>query len=220
MIVPVPPNWIRAFPHFEGMSTDHLTMLVRGARRIQLSVEAQAFQPGEPCTHYILVEEGSIRVSLIDSEGHEIVLYRLSRGESCVLTTATLLAHASYEAVAVAETPVEAILIPREVFFTLLGESTVFRSRVLADHGNRVLGLMSNVGRLAFETIDSRLTEALHRLAASDGQIVATHETIAVEIGTAREVVSRRLKHYEQMGWVTLHRGRIQILKAMPLGRP
>jgi CRP/FNR family transcriptional regulator len=125
-----------------------------------------------PSGCYIFVRHGRIRVSLTDRIGNKLILYRIIAGNSCVLTTATLLAEANYAALAVAETPVEVVLIPRAGFMKLLAESDSFRNAVLADHGDRLLGLMSSIGKLSFESIDSRLSQVLVQLAGTNTEVL------------------------------------------------
>ncbi len=215
------PTWIEEFPHFEGLAPAPLERLLRESRSVRLPAHAAVFQPGQPCSHYLLVRQGTVRVSLADTDGNEVVLYRLTGGESCVLTTAALLAAANYEAVATTEASTVAIMIPRATFLSLLAESSAFRSAVFTDHGRRLLGLMEAIGKLAFESIDYRLAKKLVELADATGEVRCTHQAIAFEVGTAREVVSRRLKLLEEKGWVKLYRGRVQLLKTLSaMGRP
>ena len=202
-------TWITGFPHFHGLASPLAERIVGPSRRAWIRANSTIFEPREACTHYILVRSGSIRVGLIDGHGHEIVLYRLGAGDSCVLTTATLLADSFYTARAVAETAVDAVMLPKAAFLRLLAEADSFRQAVPQDHSKRLLDLMVVIGRIAFESIDFRLVQTLQALAAGRSEIRITHQALAVELGTAREVVSRRLKQLERSGWLSLHKGRI-----------
>ena len=210
------PKWVHDFVHLHGLNPKQLDRLTKEATFARTPVNNKVFEPGQPCRHYVLVWHGSVRVGLIDPDGNEVVLYRLKDGDSCILTTAALLAESNYVALAVAETLVEAILIPQDTFRALIDESTAFRNAVLADHGSRVMRLMARIGRLAFESIDYRLAQSLTERANDSNEIRATHQALAVEVGTAREVVSRRLKYFEKMGWVQLSRGCVVLVKGLP----
>jgi CRP/FNR family transcriptional regulator len=212
-------SWIFDFPHFRRLESSERSRVVVVARHGNLPVGSTVFEPGQVCDKYILVRSGDIRVGLIDAEGGEMILYRLGPGDSCVLTTATLLSDARYAAFAKAESDVEAVVIPKAAFREFLADSQGFREAVLADHGRRFIDLMSVIGALAFESIDHRLVKKLRQLSNGQSELHITHQALATELGTAREVVSRRLKHFERVGWVRLHKGRVEILETLPSTR-
>ncbi|MEK0081913.1 Crp/Fnr family transcriptional regulator [Benzoatithermus flavus] len=170
------------------------------------------FRPGDACTLYLVLLRGIVRVQLVSATGHEIVLYRVEPGESCVLTTACLLGHDAYAAEGVAETAIEGLGLTPSLFDRLIAESAEFRRFVFAGFGRRLADLMLLVNEVAFRRIDARLADwLLHRYAAGEVAIGSTHQAIAVELGTAREVVSRQLKEFERRGLVALARGRIEL---------
>ena len=160
----------------------------------------------------MLVLEGSIRVQMVSESGREIVLYRVETGQSCILTTSCLMAHKSYMAEAVTETTVRAVSIPMEFFQEALAESQPFREFVFASYGERIADLIMLVDAVAFGRMDARLAECLLKKAALQGWIDITHQELATELGTAREVISRLLKEFERSGRVNLHRGRVEIV--------
>lgn len=206
------PSWLARFPRLRGLSPVTAKRLISVSREINLASGSLVFQQGDPCLNYILLLRGSVRVGLLDSRGHEMTLYRLKAKDSCILTTASLLSSRAYSAFAVAETEVAAVLIPRAAFLKTLQDSAAFRTMVFADHGERLLDLMGVAGRLAFSSIDCRLAEKLEGFANTERVLRLTHEALAVELGTAREVVSRRLKHFSQKGWVLQSKGKITLL--------
>ncbi len=203
-----------------SLEPDCRAMLLEGATIGTLARGAAVFRPGDPCRAWLIVLEGSVRVQLVDGEGHEIVLYRVAKGESCVLTTCCLLAGGPYDAEAVAETETRAILVPKERFERLLDHSPSFRRLVFRSFSVRLADLMGRVREVAFGRIDARLAGVL--LARSAGRpdpITLRHQDLAVELGTAREVVSRRLKEFERRGWVRLGRGMIELADPPALAR-
>lgn len=170
------------------------------------------FRPGDACALYLVLLRGVVRVQLVSATGHEIVLYRVEPGESCVLTTSCLLGNDAYAAEGVAETAIEGLGLTPSSFDRLIAESAEFRGFVFAGFGRRLADLMLLVNEVAFRRIDARLADwLLHRHEAGGAAIGSTHQAIAVELGTAREVVSRQLKEFERRGLVTLARGRIEL---------
>ena len=185
---------------------------VRAAsRRVRLPAGAAAFRPGQPCAHWLIVCAGQVRVSRAAAHGREIVLYRVHPGESCVLTTAGLLEGAAYDAEAICETEVEALLLPAAAFLRLVADEPSFRRFAFAAYASRIAALIELAEELAFDEVGTRLARRLLALRAPDGSVPATHEALAAELGTAREVVSRRLKAFERAGHVALARGRILV---------
>ncbi len=205
-------GWVSKFPRLKGLRATAAAELMVASRLVVLSTGSTVFQQGDPCLNYILVLRGSVRVGLIDLEGNEVTLYRLKAKDSCILTTASLLASKAYSAFAITESEVEAVLVPKASFMRTLDGSDAFREVVFTDHGERFLDLMRVVGHLAFKSIDYRLAEKLEELANAERVLCVTHESLAVELGTAREVVSRRLKRFEQDGWIRLQKGKISLL--------
>ena len=174
------------------------------------------FSPGSPCGVYLLVLDGSVRVQMIADTGREIVLYRVRRGESCVLTTAALVGEEAYSAEGVVEMPTAAITLPRPLFDELLATSDTFRRFVFAGFGRRVAEILATMQSAVFHRVDARLAR---HLVATDGPITLTHQRLATELGTAREVVSRHLKAFERRGLVRLGRGTVEIVDRPGLDR-
>jgi CRP/FNR family transcriptional regulator len=215
---PNAPAWIDRIGPFAALDPDARDHVARRARLVQLPKDAHPFVPGAPCDAYLIVLEGSVRVQIVAESGREIVLYRVTAGESCVLTTSCLLKHEPYSAEAVCESPVTAVALPAPLFHDLLGASPAFRNAVLESYASRVTDLIMTFEELAFRRLDRRLAEALLARAVG-GAVAATHHDLAVEIGSAREVVSRALKALQQEGMVELGRGMIQINAPEKLAR-
>lgn len=139
------------------------------------------------------------------------MLYRVTGGESCIMTTACLLSQDTYNAEGLTETPVQAVAIPKAAFDELMARSAEFRRFVFSDYASRITDLLHVVEEVAFERIDKRLAQKLLERADPQGQLSATHQDLAVELGTAREVVSRHLKEFQRRGWLELTRGQISV---------
>ncbi|MEW5726993.1 MAG: Crp/Fnr family transcriptional regulator [Pseudomonadota bacterium] len=205
------PSIAQAFPQFARLDADSARILEGAARVATIPPGTVLFQDGAECSSYVLVIEGSVRVQKVAENGREIVLYRVERGQSCVLTTNCLIAHDDYSAEGVAETEVKALVLPAATFRALLARSDAFRDFVFSAYATRIADLLMLIEEVAFGRIDMRLSAWLRQHADGTGEIRATHQDIAVELGTAREVVSRQLKDFERRGWLALHRGRIQL---------
>ncbi|ABE38498.1 transcriptional regulator, Crp/Fnr family [Rhodopseudomonas palustris BisB5] len=210
-------DWLQRFPALAGMPESERAPLTGGAMAMSLPAGATVFAPDQPCGAFILVTGGSVRVFQLDAEGNEIVLYRLGPGSICILTTLALLAADSYTAFAVTETPVEAVGLPALTFNDLMARSAQFRSFVFHAQAARMADLMAVIQNVAFASIDARLAARLLVLADGNRGLSITHQQLAAEIGTAREVVSRHLKAFERRGWVSLGRGRVELRNAAPL---
>ncbi len=181
-----------------------------GASRVHLKAGQQVFFPGAPCANYLMVEAGSVRVSTVTESGRDLLLYRVGPGEACVVTTTCLLNARDYDVFGVAETDVEALVLPKAQFDAVLAASALFRRYVFGQYGERLQGLIALVQEVADRQVDRRLARFLAEQAA-DGAVYMTHQAIAAELGTAREVVSRLLKDFSAQGLVVIERGKITI---------
>lgn len=204
-------GWTDTFPGLDGLEDDERRDLAASAQVVTLPPGAEPFRVGGPCESYIFVITGSVRVQMVSEGGREIVLYRVEDGQTCVLTTACLMAREDYPAEAVAETDVRAAVLPAARFRELAATSSGFRRFVFEAYGRRIADLMALISEVAFRRVDARLAERLLERADAAGTIAATHQELAVELGTAREVISRQLKEFERRGHVQLQRGLIRI---------
>jgi len=170
------------------------------------------FASGAPCTAYLMITAGRVRVQQFGASGREIVLYRVGAGETCILTTACLLGGEHYPAEGVTETVVRARVLGRVDFDALVARSPGFRAFVFAGYGRRVVQLMRVIDDVTFRRLDGRLARLLVERRGEQGVVAMTHQRLATELGSAREVVSRQLKTFERAGWIRLARGRIEVL--------
>jgi CRP/FNR family transcriptional regulator len=118
---------LRIYPVLRELPAPLLKKVEATAKLVQAPAGQRLFADGSPCTHYPLLIEGIIRASKINAEGHEILLYRLNPGESCVITVVTLLGEVSYSAIGTAETELVLFAVPRNVFLEIVLQSPAFR---------------------------------------------------------------------------------------------
>jgi len=139
------------------------------------------------------------------------LLYRLYRGDSCVLTTSCLFGNKNYPAEGSTETDVVALAIPSAQFNNALQQSITFRELVFAAFSSHLSDLIELVEEVAFGKIDVRLAKLLLSQRDEKDVIRSTHQNIATELGSAREVISRQLKELESKDYIKINRGNIEI---------
>ena len=168
------------------------------------------FAPGDRAKGYPVVLSGRVEVSLTGPNGREILLYAVEPGQSCVQTTLGLLGDEPYTGTAATVVDCETVIIPKPLFLRLMDADAAFRGFVLRSFGQRMGDLTRLLEQVAFGKVEARLALALLDLA--DGQVVrATQSEIAARIGSAREVVSRKLDVFAKSGWVTTERGEVHL---------
>lgn len=202
--------------HFSGLSqlpADVRGPLVAVSRQVHLPAGTRIFGPGQAPDAFLLLVQGTVRVQQVSDSGREIVLYRVSAGESCALTTACLMGYDDYQAEGIAETDVDAVAIPRATFDELIARSPEFRRFVFTAFSRRVTDLFRIIDEVAFGRVDVRLAQRLLELANASGHISATHQQLAAELGTAREVVSRQLTEFQRRGWISTSRGAVELTR-------
>ncbi|MEE9319677.1 MAG: Crp/Fnr family transcriptional regulator [Granulosicoccus sp.] len=205
-------DWIERFPGLVALELVIKAQLVDESSIISVPKDTVIFGPGKAPEHLLLLLQGSVRVQQLSEKGREIVLYRVGAGESCVLTTACLLAFEDYSATGIAESDVEAVAIPRQVFDQLMALSADFRRFVFTAYSKRITDLFLFIEEVAFQRLDVRLAQKLVELAEGRQQINTTHQKLAAELGSAREVVSRQLQEFQRRQWVAQSRGAVVIL--------
>ncbi len=187
-----------------------LNSLMASAKLVELPTGQQIFYPGAVCEQYLLVLEGSVKAQIISESGREMLLYRVQSGQSCVLTTSCLLSGDHYPAEGVTESKVLAFSVSAHAFYRCMEQSAFFREFVFKNFSARLSGVIALLEDVTFTAIDTRLAKAL--LAEERAVITLTHQELATQLGSAREVVSRHLKRFEVYGWVALQRGNITLL--------
>ena len=177
------------------------------------------FRPGDPVSGFVLVLAGQVGVYLTGPTGREIRLYSVAPGETCVQTTLGLLGEQDYAGEAVSESTVELVLVPKALFMDLLATSSTFRGFVFRAFAQRLQTVMQVLEQVAFIKVEARLASVLLKRAGDGDRVHATHQDLATAIGSAREVVSRRLERFGKQGLVALDRGEIRITDRAGLTR-
>ncbi len=204
-------DWTRRFAPLAALEPQAAATLRGSTTLVAFPEGAVVFGQGRSPESLLLLLEGTVRVQHLSEGGREIVLYRVHGGESCVMTTACLLTHQAYSAEGIAETPVRAVSIPRRVFDDLVATSKTFREFVFSTYSQRLIDLFLVIEEVAFRRLDIRLAQRLLQLCRGTGAVALTHQQLAAELGSAREVISRQLAEFQRRGWVRLSRGKVKI---------
>lgn len=174
---------------------------------------AVLFDEGSPCQGFPLVLSGEVRVARGSTAGRQLELYRVTPGELCVVSTSCLFGHTPLTAHGAASAPTElAVLTPAG--FERWCDNPVFRRYVFGVFADRLADLMALTEAIAFQRLDQRLAGLLLGHGSS---ILRTHQQLADELGTVREIVSRLLARFERSGWVRLGRERVDVVDASAL---
>ncbi len=175
------------------------------------------FSPGQSVKGYVIVLKGRVNVSLTGASGREMLLYEVASGQSCIQSTLGLLGDEDYSAEAVVESDARLVLLPRAIFMELINQSTGFRALVFSAFAERMQTMMHILEKVAFQRVECRLAAHILDHADTGGNLNATQQELAAAVGSAREVVSRRLDAWSRKGFVKTARGTVQVLKSEPL---
>jgi CRP/FNR family transcriptional regulator len=212
-------DWIERFEGLRRLPPELQDDLRNGSMILSVPAGTQVFEPGQSADNLLLLLDGTVRVQQKSETGREIFLYRVHAGESCVLTTACMLAFEEYSADGVAETDVTAVAIPRATFDDLTARSPVFREFVFRAYSRRITDLFTLIDDIVFQRMDVRLAARLLELAGEGETVRATHQVLGTELGTAREVISRTLAEFQRRGWVEQARGEVRLVGRTGLER-
>lgn len=186
-------------------------------KAIEMKVPAGTvlFERGGRCSGVALVGSGSVRVFLANEAGREMTLYHVGPGQTCPVNLLSALLDRTAPAKAVAESSVEVCMLPAQQVKVWMDEQPLVRKFVFDAMATRLVDIMAHAEEVSFGRLDRRLVDFLCRRFEESGkrppEIIATHEQIAFELSTAREVVSRLLREFERLGAIDLGRGRITL---------
>ena len=213
-------QWVTHFPALAQAHDPVIKRIMGSAKTFSFQANQEISTPGSSCDHYILLTTGSVRVQILTDTGREVVLYHVLPGNACILTTTCLLSGDSFPATSITDAPTEAIALTNTEFDLALQNSAQFRRFVFSNIGLRLVDVITRIEQLCSPAIDRHLATTLLKLSAGkDALISTTHQELASELGTAREVISRHLKRFELHGWVQLGRGTITIIAPDALTR-
>ncbi len=204
------------YPLLGGLSAARFDELFGNLEEARFPAGTMIFDENQPCQGFPLFTAGSVRVIKAAPNGRELQLYRVHSGETCILTTSCLLGHTPYHARGIVEEETGMVVLSPPAFKTLLSELPSFRDYIFALFSERLTDLMELVSAVAFQKLDQRLAALL---LTKPNPIRATHQALADELGSAREMVSRLLKGFADQGWLKLGREQIEIVDRAALNR-
>ena len=212
----LPAEVCMRYPALRSLPAPRLATLIESTTLLKIPAGAQVFSEHENCLGFPLLLEGSIKVIKYSATGREMLLYRVEPGGSCIITSSCLLGRTAYSARGVAESELRLLMLPGVTFDRLLADSPAFRDFVFHLFAERIAELMQLVEEVAFQRLDQRLAKLL---LTKGPTIPLTHQRLAEELGSVREIVSRLLKGFAGQGLVSLGREQIVVIDAEGLRR-
>ncbi len=202
-------DW-QPFPSLNQAPAPFLQQILQQAQRHRFAAGEWLVQEGTDCGALALILSGRVRVFKMAENGRAITLYRIGPGESCVLNTACVLGGGRFPAWAQVEENGEALLVPAPLARQWLEEEPAWRDYLFQLYSQRLMDVVLLVEEVAFRKMDQRLAGLLLEKAKGE-QVEATHQALADELGTAREVVSRLMHNFTEHGWLHTRRGTITL---------
>ncbi|MEE9354899.1 MAG: Crp/Fnr family transcriptional regulator [Methylococcaceae bacterium] len=197
-----------ALSECKGLSAPNL---IDEAKVHELPANSLLAARNSQCQHYLLIAKGILRVQLVTDTGREVTLYRVHPGDGCILTTSCMISQQRFPAEGITETEVVAFTLNERVFNRYLNESAPFRQFIFQNLGQRLTDVLTRIDQIYSPAVDQTLAGILLKLNQHNAPIVKTHQDLAVEMGMARETISRHLKRFEKNGWIRLGRNTIEI---------
>ena len=197
------------YPAIHQLPADLQHMVCQTAVTIQLPPHHILFNEGDACLNFVMPLSGSVRVVKPERSGRELLLYRIRPGDSCILTVSCLLGNQKYNARGIVDRPVTAVSLPKPLFISLITFSEAFRELVFEFFGQRLGQLIQLIEQVTFQKLDQRLAAILLRRGPA---LHTTHQQLADELGSVREVISRLLNDFKEQGAISIERGKILVL--------
>ncbi|MGB2693190.1 MAG: Crp/Fnr family transcriptional regulator [Thermodesulfobacteriota bacterium] len=180
---------------------------------VKLKAGDPYFYEGDQCKQIALIGNGGVRVYKAGESGREITLYHVTPGETCILSVSCFLGDRHYPANGIVESDTEAVVLDSGFFRMCIDSKQEVRKFVFSTLAIRLTDVLSLLEEITFNRVDHRLSEYLLKNFTNGkselSSINRTHEQIAMELGTAREVISRLLKEHERIGAIKISRGMI-----------
>lgn len=205
-------KFLEKFPAFGRMPDGLVDELLSSARRQVIPAGRHVYSEGDFCQMFTFLVSGEVRVYKSGVNGREITLYERNAGETCIINASCILSGIPAPANAVTQTECDALLLPAPVFRGLMERYEEVREYVFTVLAKNLANMMALVEEVAFEHIDERLLDYLAEK-AEDSVLYSTHQKVANDLGTSREVISRLLKEFERKGMLALSRNSIRLTR-------
>jgi len=204
------------YPQLAGIKDEAWTDMIEHARLLEAEPDTTLFSGTTSCNNFMLILQGTVRIYQTAEDGREITLYRVEAGELCILSLNSLLKNKSFNAIATTESDVKALVISSESFKLMMNKIEAFRDYVISTLTERLCETIYLIQDTAFNHLNMRLACMLGGLFErnQDPTLKITHQELAFELGTTREVISRILKEFEKQNCIKLSRGYITLASA------
>lgn len=196
------------YPVLSRIDPDLLAPVLTRSSLHVLPKGTRAFEEFQPCRAFPFILSGRIRVFKQSEAGRELSLYHVGPGDTCIVSTGCLLGDTDYNAAGLVKEDARLVMMGADDFNRLL-EAPAFREFIFSLVSERIMELMRLVEEVAFQKLDRRLAALLLR---QGDRLAVSHQELADELGTVREMVTRLLNSFSDSGLIRLGRGRIDIL--------
>lgn len=203
---------VEKFPQIQSANNNIIQAIQREAFYANLKAGQDIFFPGDDVNAIALLLDGSVRVYKMGESGREITLYRFSSGESCILTANAILNNQLFSAIATTEEDIEAIMIPAASFRQWVKSYDIWRAFVFNLLSERLSTVLEIVDEVTFRRMDVRVATLLLKKSTLENPLHITHQQIADELGSSREVISRLLGNMANSGAIQLGRGTVEVI--------
>ena len=211
------PRVLHAIPFLQDAEPQLLKEFQQQAFLARIPTGKDIFLEGDQVEALALLVSGVVRVYNIGATGREITLYRFGLGDSCILSANAIFNQQNFPAIATVEDEAEAVMIPSAVFQDWVNRYEVWRNFIINLLSQRLSSLMAVIDEVAFHRMDTRIAAFLLQRSQVENPISITHQEIADELGSSREVISRILEEFVQRGYIITSRGVVEITNAEAL---
>ena len=215
MVNPNDLNYLQSTLYFwDKINKSQKSKIIENTISIKYLKGENIYNPNKECLGIILIKKGELRTYILSEDGKEITLFRLNDNDICILSSSCILKNITFDVYIDCEKETEVLLINSATFSELVTESVYIENFILRNTVDKFSNVMWTIEQILFMKLDTRLAIFLldESIKLNTTRIKITHEQIGKYIGSAREVVSRMLKYFEQENIVSLSRGTIEIV--------
>ncbi|MGE5494715.1 MAG: Crp/Fnr family transcriptional regulator [Burkholderiales bacterium] len=202
-------EYLELFEFYEKMDEADKALLKNAVLKKELSQGQIMTGDNSQCNGVPMVAKGRLRLFRISDKGREMTLYRINEGQMCLLAAVCAMGDTQYDFSIEAEKSSTLLIIPPEIFGRLFARSQPFRTYMFNELAKRLITSVETIEMLVFSSIEERILEYLRQKAGKTGEVKVTHEKMAVDLGSSREVITRQLKKMSEKGLLRLGRGKI-----------
>jgi len=199
------------FDFINDMKISEFNFLKENIFYKEILKDEMIFGTNDRCESIPMVLRGSLRLFRTSDEGREMTSYYITPGSICILAALCTMGNVEYDFSAQADEDTLMAMLSPESFKSLIDSSIIFKNYVFLEMADKLLSAFALIEDIKFKKVEDRIMTYIHKNADNNGQLEITHENLAVNIGTVREVVSRQLKKLDNNGVLTTERGRIKL---------